>query len=170
MKAWIFVAAALSCSAAMADPLAKAHEGQLQCYHPNTLTKTCAVLSGYSFQGKVISNKADVLMGVKPLLIMTTNSPVTISGEAVCGKSREADIQSASFTADGAKVPENQAAAIRAQLLENMKPMFGKEICTTYVPSNNALSATVTIDGKPRPDLTQIVIWVKPGEGYKIGQ
>ena len=60
MKIWILAAAALVITAANADPLAKARTGELQCYRPNTEAKTCAVLSGYSFQGSAISNKADV--------------------------------------------------------------------------------------------------------------
>ena len=109
-------------------------------------------------------------MAVKPLMIMTTISPVTVSGEAVCGKSREADIQAASFAGDGVKLPVDKAAEIRTQLITSMKPMFGKEICTTYIPNGRVLSATVTVDGKPNPDFTQPVIWVKPSDGYKIGQ
>jgi hypothetical protein len=168
---YVFAAALLlTATAAQADPLAKAHEGQLQCYRPVAAKKLCAALSSYSFQGSSISNKADVLLGVNPALVMTTLSPVTLKVEAVCGKSREADIQAASFTVDGAKLPEDKAAGLRAQLIDSMKPMFGKEVCTTYVPSGAGLSATVTLDGKARPDLTQPVIWVKPSDGYKIGQ
>lgn len=155
--------------AASADPLKEAHSGKLQCYRPDTARKTCLALSGYATQSDgTILNNADALFAVQPPLVMRTTSVVAVKGEAVCGSMRQADIEHAEFLADGKKVPESQAAAIRAQIIPMLRSQFGKEVCATYAPSGKKMSATVTIDGVANPALTQEFVWVKPEEGYKV--
>ncbi len=171
MKYTAIVFAALTLSAAhAADPLAEAQSGKLQCYKPDTARKTCVALAGYVTQSDgTITNNAEVLISPQPPMVMRVSSLVTIKGEAVCGVMRPADIEHADFLAGGNKLPDEQAAAIRAQMIPMLQSQFGKEVCTTYVPAGDRLRANVTIDGSPNPVLTQEVIWVKPDEGYQVG-
>ncbi len=159
----------LAWSAAQADPLAEARAGQLQCYKPDTARKTCAARSGYAFgsDGQII-NTADVLLAPQPALIMRTSSSVVIKGEAVCGPMRKEDIETAQLLLNGAPLPEDKAAAVRAQIIGAFQQQIGKEVCTTYVPAGDRLSAQVSIDGVPNPAYTQEVIWVKPEDGYAV--
>jgi hypothetical protein len=73
-------------SAVVADPLAPARIGDLQCYGADPVRKTCRALAGYSFEadGKIL-NKAEVVLQESPLVTMTTVSPVTMRDGAVCG-------------------------------------------------------------------------------------
>lgn len=156
-------------SAAHADPLAEAHAGKLQCYRPDTARKTCAALSGYVFDNAGgITNNAEVLLSPQPLLVMRTSSPVVIKGEAVCGPVRQEDIETAQILLNGDVLSEDKAAGVRAQILGAYQGQVGKEVCTTYVPSGDRLSAQVTVDGVPNPAFTQEVIWVSAGDGYKV--
>jgi hypothetical protein len=159
----------VSLSAASADPLSEARDGKLQCYRPDAARKTCAALASYAFDSSgAISNTAEVLLAPQPVLTMRTVSPVTVKGEAVCGFTRKEDIDNAVFTLNGAALPDEQAAGVRAQILGAMQAMMGKEICTTYVPAGDRLSAQVTLDGVAAPNFSQQVVWVKPEDGYKV--
>jgi hypothetical protein len=159
----------LAFSAASADPLAEARAGKLQCLRPDTARKICAALSGYAFDANgTITSTGDVLLSPQPLLIMRTVSSVTVKGEAVCGVAKKEDLDNASFLLNGAQLPEEQAAGVRAQLLGAVQNLIGKEVCTAYVPDGDKISGKVSIDGKPNPAFDQTFIWVKAGDGYTI--
>ncbi len=162
--------AALTLSAAhAADPLADAQTGKLQCYKPDSSRKTCVALAGYVTQSDgTIINNAEILISPQPPLVMRTSSAVTVKGGAICGIMRQTDIEHADFLANGSKLADEQAAAIRSQLIPMLQGQFGKEVCTTAVPDGDRLRANVTVDGSPNPVLTQDVVWVKPDEGYKV--
>ena len=164
------MAAVLMISAASADPLAEGLAGKLQCYRPDTTRKTCGALSSYSLRrdGAVL-NTADVMLSPNPVVVMHTVSTVEIKGEAVCGPLRKDDIDGAAILVNGVPLPEEKAVAARAQIAGAFQAMLGKEVCTTYVPDGDKLSAHVSVDGKPNPAFTQTVIWVNPEDGYKVG-
>lgn len=161
--------AILALSAAQADPLAEARSGQLQCYKPDMTNKTCMALSGYSFTSSgQITNNADVLLSPQPLVVMRTSSPVFVKGEAVCGVMRTHDLDTAQILVNGAPLPEDKAAGVRSQLAAAFQPQIGKEICTTYAPAGDKLSAHVAVDGVANPAFDQQVVWVKPEDGFRV--
>lgn len=159
----------LAFSAAAADPLAEGFAGKLQCYKPNIEKKTCGALSAYSERrdGAII-NTADVLLSPNPAVVMRTISTVERKGEAVCGPMRKEDIEAATILVNGAPLPEDKAVGARQQIIGAMQPMLGQEVCTTYVPDGDKLSAKVTLNGTAKPEYTQTVIWVKPEDGYTV--
>lgn len=169
MKLWMLAAAALVVTAANADPLANAREGQLQCYKPDTARKSCGALSGYTFnKDGSISNQAQVLLSPQPLVTMRTVSPVSMKGEAVCGVARKQDIDTATILVDGSPLPEDKAVEARNQISAAMQGLQGQEICTTYVAEGDHLITKITMNGQPKPEFTQTVIWVKPTDGYTV--
>jgi hypothetical protein len=152
-----------------ADPLAPARAGKGQCYVPDTTRKTCQSIGWYSWQADGrISNRAELLVPSTPPLVVTVTSPVFVRGEAVCGPLRAEDIAAATVTVDGKPVPEEAAGQVRQLMIQAMQPFTGKVICTTYIADGEFLRAEATIDGAPRPDLTQRVLWVSPSDGYRV--
>jgi len=169
MKIWMLAIAVLTITAAQADPLENARAGQLQCYRPDTARKTCAALSGYSFnKDGTISNQAQVLLSPQPVVVMRTISPVSLKGEAVCGVARKEDIDTATILVNGSPLPEDQAAQARNQIFAAMQGLQGQEVCTTYVAEGDHLTTKITLNGQPKPEFTQTVIWVKPADGYTV--
>jgi hypothetical protein len=155
--------------AANADPLAESHAGKMQCHRPDTVRKTCGSMSSYTMEpGGVITNKAEVLLSPHQVLTMTTVTPVVLKGEAICGQVRAQDLQTADIRLNGAILPDAQAKGLRTQLAQHFGELIGKEICTIYVPAGDKLSTQVTVDGVAKPAYTQIVIWVKPEDDYKV--
>jgi hypothetical protein len=159
----------LMLGAAKADPLANAHAGMMQCYQPDTSRKVCLALASYVFERNgAIINRADVLLSPQPALIMRTSSQVIIKGDAVCGPMRREDLDAAQFFANGTPIPADKVAEIRNEVAHGYEGLLGKEVCTTYIPAGDRLSAQVTIDGAPNAQYTQQVIWVKPDDGYTV--
>lgn len=164
----LLLAAALQAAApAAADPLAPARIGDLQCYGPDPVRKTCRAMGGYSFgaDGKIL-NKAEVVLQDSPLVTMTTVSPVTVRNGAICGPLSGVD--KAQIAVRGRRLPEADAAPIRARLLESMAPMLGQEVCTTYRRSGDWWIAEVTMAGVARQDLGDTLIWVPASAGYTV--
>jgi len=156
--------------APLAAPITPASQGQLQCYEPDTVRKTCQSLAGYKLgTGGVIENVAIVLVSQNPPISMTTNAPVSIKATQVCGYIRPADIEAAAFAVSGHPATPSQTARLRQHMQLGMKGLFGHEICTAYVPGGDKLVAKETIDGTPQPSMDQKVIWVSPEDGYKVG-
>ena len=167
------VAAAAACvllqGADAADPLAPARAGSLQCYGPHMVSKTCSALAGYTFNDDgTITDQASVMVSPDQFIVMKTNSPVTIKGDAVCGALRKADIAAAKIYMHGQMMSPDEAIQVRMQLEAVMAPRFDKEVCTTYQPYNDKFYAHVTIDGVPDPGSSDYVLWVKPDDGYKV--
>jgi len=165
----LLLAAALQAAAVPtgADPLAPARIGDLQCYGADPVRRTCRAMGGYSFaaDGQIL-NKAEVVLQDSPLVTMTTVSPVTLRDGAVCGPLSGVD--KAQIAVRGRRLPEAEAASIRARLLESMAPMLGKEVCTTYQRSGDWWIAAVTMDGVVRQDMSDTLLWVPPSAGYTV--
>ena len=45
---------------------------------------------------------------------------------------------------------------------------LGTEGCTHYTPQGDGWLAEVSIDGQPRPEFNQTVVWVSPADGYTV--
>jgi hypothetical protein len=154
--------------AAPDDPLAPARAGELQCYTPDTVRKTCSALAGYTFGSDGIDNQAEVLLSPKPLIVMKSVSPVWVRAGAVCGPLRKQDIDAATIFVFGQVASDAQAAQIRAQIEAGYGSRLGKEVCTTYTLAGDRYIAQVTIDGSQHPELSDKVIWVRQDEGYTV--
>jgi len=150
--------------------LAPARSGQLQCYIPNVAKKTCHALAQYVWAADgSIQNPAEVMIEENPLVVMKGSAPVVVRSGAVCGPFRAEDIQQATFTIAGNPAPPQLTDQIRKQMLMVSTDRLGKEICTTYVLDKGEYAAQVTIDGVAHSELADRMIWVKPGDGFKVG-
>jgi len=155
--------------APVANPLAPAKLGKLMCYSPDQALKTCGAMAAYGFptDGRIL-NRAQVVVTPSPYIVMTTLTPVTLRGPAVCGRMEGA--AEASFTIDGKPADEATTTDLRGQIARAFTAYDGVEVCTTYVPFREGFMATVSIGGAPRPDMNQPVIWVELNDGYVVGQ
>jgi hypothetical protein len=164
------LAAAPGAHAVDLGPLAQAADGKVQCYAPNPVAKSCQSIGAYRITpAGAIENEAIVMVSSSPLVVMTTRSLVQIKGGADCGVMRQQDIATASFTVEGRPATPDRIAALRATMLGAMRPMLNHEICVFYRPQAEGLLATTAVDGRPRPDMDQKVLWVSPAEGWKVG-
>lgn len=152
---------------AQSEPLARARQGQVQCFEPDAANKTCAAIASYAFAADgTISNTSDVLIFPEPAIVMHITSPVTQRDGAVCGPIRQADIDTAQFSIDGQAASDENAQTIRGQMRDQLASMIGVEVCSRFVPDGNGFRAVATAGGRPQPD--QRVVWVSPSDGYRV--
>jgi len=151
------------------NPLAPASEGKMQCYHPDRARRTCRSLASYvSRADGGYDNKAVVLLSATPAVVMTTVTPVVIEGDAVCGAIRPEDLASAEIEVNSSMLSGDALADARQRIAAAMGGVLGDRICTRYTVDGDALTAEATINGTPRPDATDTVIWVSPADGYRV--
>ena len=163
------VALAAPPTATLPDPIAPAATGKLQCYLPDVSHKTCNSLAGYKTGSDgAIQNKALVLISKSPVVTMETVSPVTVKAGKVCGVVREQDVENAKFATTDHALDAKQAGPIREQMKAAFKAIFNHEICTKYVADGDGFIANATMDGQALPGGEQRVIWVAPGDHYKV--
>ena len=152
------------------SPIARAARGDVQCYDPDTVRKTCQSIAIYKVldDGKV-ENTAIVLVALTPVVIMQTSTLVGVKGEQICGPLKSEDIDKATFTISGVPANPGQTETLRKQMMDSMADLLNATICTAYVPQGEILIARETVDGVSQPKLDQPVIWVTQAEGYKVG-
>ena len=158
-------------AAAGADPLAEARAGKIQCVTPNRETKTCAGITSYTIRADGSFDAVSTFMIVPaPLVAMEVRNSGKVEGDAVCNVVRKADLDKAVMTMDGGPVNSAMEQAIRTQILASIAPMEGKKACARDKAEGDILVAEATLDGVAKPELNQRYIWVKPEDGYKLGQ
>jgi hypothetical protein len=173
MKILLFLATGVTLAAAppatLPDPIAPATTGKLQCYMPDVSHKTCNSLAGYKIgPDGAIQNTASVLISKSPVITMETVSPVAVKAGKVCGVVREQDIENARFATADHVLDAKQVEPLRQQMKLAFKAIFNHELCTRYVADGNGFMANATMDGQALPGGEQRVIWVAPGDHYRV--
>lgn len=165
-----FLLLASAAPQAAADPLASARAGKLQCANPNVEKKTCMGLSSYKVNPDgSFESVTTIVVAPQPLITMEVKAPGTVKDGALCGPIRKADFEAGTFKMDGKPLDDAIANAIRAQVIGSITPMLDKMGCARETPDGTAFKVEVTLDGVAHPEMTQRVLWVKPGDGYKLG-
>ena len=168
--AGLMLIAAVQPPAPVADPLAPARTGQVQCFMPDAAKKTCRTLAQYVFAPDgSIQNPAQEMISDNPVIIMRGSSPVVVKGDTVCATFDARTIEEATFMVNGQLATLEVSSQIRMQLLMASRDRIGKEICTSYVQNGNQFVEQVKIDGVAHPELSDKMIWVKPTDGYHVG-
>lgn len=158
-------------AAPSADPLAQARAGKQQCITPDVAKKTCLALVSYSVgPDGSFDSVVTLLVAPSPLITMETRSTGKVEGDAVCSIIRKSDFAASKFMIDGNPADEATANAIGAQVLSTVEGLDGKKGCSRDRAEGDVIVEEVTLDGVARPEMTQRFIWVKPEEGYKLGQ
>ena len=151
------------------DVLAPARQGQVQCFVPNAAARTCQSIGSYAFNANgAIDNTSEILIMPQPVVVMRTTSPVTVRNNAICGPLTAEDIARSTFTIDGRPATEQETANIRTGLTQQLTPMFNVEMCVSVSAVDGGYRADSTVGGTARPDLAQPMLWVRPGDGYRV--
>jgi hypothetical protein len=110
-----------------------------------------------------------VMVAPQPVVTMEVKSAGAVKDGAFCAPILSSDFEAASVQVDGKPADPAMVSAIRAPVVASIVPLAGKMGCTREVPDGAMSRAEVTLDGVARPELSQRVLWVKPGDGYKLG-
>lgn len=146
------------------DILQPARQGQIQCYQPNIFARTCKIMAAYSFEddGRILSTTQALMDETGPAVLVVT-SPVVVRNRSICGNLE--NLPKASFVVAGQPATPGQESGYRLML--SVAPRKG-EVCARWVGDGNGYVAYGSLDGKPKKDFDQRMIWVEPGEGYRV--
>jgi len=170
LLAVVMMALTASASAsASVDPLDPAKGGNVQCYMPDEQRRTCRSIASFvQINSSTYANKAMVLIAKEGPVILETVTPVILKAGAVCGFIRGEDIRAGKLYIAQGLLPASKATPLLAQLAQSSSWINGVEICTTYVPTKDGLTAKVAYDGEYQENSDQRVKWVRPGDGYSV--
>ena len=167
MSMLLFILAAAA-PAGDPDPLARARAGEVQCFHPDVLFKTCMSVETYVPTAGGYVNRGANLVMLGDMFVIETEVPVEVRGESVCATMQPAQVVAGKVTLRGKPVAPEQAAAVAADLKKKLASVLGKEICSTYEATDGSgYVAKMKMTGKPA--MSSPFIWVKPSDGYKVG-
>ena len=157
-------------AASVAEQMAPAKQGMLQCQMPDVLFKTCASLSrvyqtgpsAWSFDGQ---------------MIVDPESPVTASfsdtafvrGSEICKAANAVDVSKWTFTLEGRTLSTAEAARYRTKLQRLYGAFGNKLMCTEIVPNEQGMELVrATIGGKRFPIGDYAMKWVSPKDGWTV--
>jgi hypothetical protein len=168
MSLILLALAAAASAASDSDPLARARAGEVQCFHPDVLFKTCLSVERYEPAGTGYVNRGANVVVTDDLYVIETEVPVEVRGSAVCATMQPAHVMAGKVTLHGQPAPADKAAAVATELKKKLTGVLGKEICSTYEANDGGgFMATMKMSGKP--PMSAPFLWVKPSEGYKAG-
>lgn len=164
----LLLALAAAAAASDSDPLARARAGEVQCFHPDVLFKTCLSVERYEPAGSRYINRGANVVVTDDVYVIETEVPAQVRGGAVCATMQAAQVMAGKVTLRGKPVPAEKNEAIAAELKKKLASVLGKEICSTYEANDGGgYLATMKMTGKP--PMSAPFLWVKPSEGYKAG-
>jgi hypothetical protein len=157
-------------TASVAEQMAPAKQGFLQCQMPDTSSKTCFSLSAVRQTGpSTYSFKSDILIDAAGPVIASMQSIVFVRGVEICQVMKLGELAGASITFDGHPLSGAEAQVYRARLRADFAPVAGHQICTRILPGEQgALTVIGTLDGRRIPAGDYQMKWVTADDGWKV--
>lgn len=79
------------------------------------------------------------------------------------------DLTAATFTINGSPPDDNQTAQLRKAILSGWSAILNHSVCVSFVADGSQFVAHTAVDGLPRPNLDQRMMWVETKDGWKVG-
>ena len=160
---------ALWMAAEASNPLALAEQGLVQCWHPDSVKKTCPTIASYRKTGPGEYDNAALLpLSPQGQLTLETHTPVVLKGDAVCGPIRMYDATAGILRKDGKIVPPAIARPTLDKVSQLVASLDGLETCTRYEASGRDFIAKVSLSGNYHPELDSPVKWISLMDGYTV--
>ena len=168
----MLITSLLLAAAALADPLAPARQGQVQCYDPQPAKKLCRAIGSYEFaaDGSIV-NLGQTRISEEPPIVMFARGPVVVRGGQECAEGGLREEMIERIEVAGQPLDAGTLAVARSQIVASLPDYMRSSgsLCSSYAAKpDGTLSATVDIDGVARPELTATVLWVRPDEDWTV--
>jgi len=159
-------------AASVAEQMAPAQQGKLQCQMPDMLFKTCASLTKVVPSGpQAYRIETSLLVNPQGPVVATVHSNLSVQGEEICDKNDPADVAAATITVDGKAVSAAAAARHIASLQKSLATFSRKLVCTKIVAGDDdRMKVQGRVSGIRIPALDYDMIWVSPAEGWTVAR
>jgi hypothetical protein len=156
----------------VADPLAAARAGQVQCLDPDPAARTCRGMAWFDVRadGGVQVRQITILANM-PAMAAEVRFPLKREGAALCGMMTEAHIANhriVSSRAPFAPVRDEQLYLVYREAL--VATLLNRKLCSYhYTRDGDALGQEVgTIDGQFAGELMSLYSWIDPKAGWRL--
>ena len=162
----------LLAASTVADQMAPARQGMLQCQMPDMLFKTCASLTKVATAGAdSYGLETSLLVNPQGPVVAVIHSTVRVEGEEICDKNDPADVAAATIMLDGKPLPAAGAAPHIAKLKRTLATFSNKLVCTRIVDGEGGtLKVQGRVQGVRIPALDYDMIWVDPKDGWTVAR
>lgn len=151
------------------DVLAPAREGKIGCYSPDSEKKTCAATLRFEWdQNGNIIEVDEGPVSANPLIIEQVKDFATIEGGAICQIGTEGTFRTMTYYKNGVQLTGQDAEAFLQARNAIYVSFVGKKVCMDISPYDSVFITQITIDGSPKPSLTNRMKWISPDEGYVL--
>lgn len=161
---------ALVFTASVAEQLAPARQGKLQCLSPIASTKTCDSLSKITqvAPGRY-AYEAEILLDADGPVIVVERGTITVQGSKSCETVRLAELSRLKFKVAGVPASATETARYRTQFKQKFAPLAGQVICSSIGPEEEGAHEVETyLDGRHVVGMDYSMMWVNPNEGWKV--
>jgi hypothetical protein len=150
-------------------PLTPARDGKIECFSPSSEYKTCVVITRYTWDssGRILA-ESDFALNANPLISLKMTSEAFLEEGTLCGVLQQQSLDSMTFFKNGVLMNENEAANFRGPMTSRFANIIGRKICEDHAPYGSLIVTQYTIDGSPKPELTNRLKWISPDEGYVL--
>jgi hypothetical protein len=157
-------------AASVADQMAPARQGMMQCQMPDVLFKTCFSLSRIrQASPSTYIFETEMLVDETGPVTASMNSKVFVRGSELCEVMNPNEILEATITSQGHTLHAAQATKYRAKVRRTLAGFAGRTICTTIVAGDGEMQKVIgTVDGKRIPAADYAMKWVAPDDGWKV--
>lgn len=156
----------------VADPLAPARAGKIQCHDPDPAARACRIMTWFEprADGGVAVRQLTVLPNA-PTLAAEARFRVTREGDGLCGTVD--DSYMASFRIVGSRAPYAPVNDKRLSLLYRealVETMWKRKICSyEFSRADDAMQQEIgTVDGQFAGELMSQYLWIDPGAGWRL--
>ena len=157
-------------AASVAEQMAPAKQGMLQCQMPNLESKTCFSLTTVRQTGpSTYSFTTEILVDAAGPVIASFRSIDSVRGPEICLIIKSNETEGATFTFDGRPLSGAEVADYRERLRANFAGLAGHRVCTQIVADDQGLLTVIgTLDGKRIPAGDYEMKWVRAEDGWKV--
>jgi len=165
----VLALAAFQSPPTVADPLAPSRDGWLSCVQPNREAKTCESIYRYRWVGQKIFYDVDVLFRSEPKTVLRLRSQMYSRDDAVCSLTFDAESGVISMSINGHEADDETLAQARREVAEILKDTDGQEYCVRYTPAEDGQFVYwASVEGIPRTEPEGLMMWVRPGDGWRV--
>ncbi|WP_156377601.1 hypothetical protein [Sphingopyxis sp. Root1497] len=156
----------------VADPLAPARAGKIQCHDPDPAARTCRLMTWFDTRadGGVAVRQLTALANA-PTLAAEARFRLTREGDALCGVVDDAYM--AGFRIVSSRAPHAPVNDKRLILLYRdalVATLWKRKTCAyEYARADDPMQQEVgTVDGEFAGELMSQYLWIDPGAGWRL--
>lgn len=154
------------------DQLAPARAGQIQCHEPDTIARTCRIMTWLSASADSwVRVRQLTALSDSPALAAELRMAATREGDALCGVVNEAymaGFRIVSSRAPHAPIDDKRYAILYRDAL--VAALWNRKTCAfAYARPGDAMQLEVgTVDGAFAGEMMSQYIWIAPDAGYRL--